>query len=276
MTELQEKIIELKKQGLKTDEVVEKLSCYRRTVQRIWARYKSGDRFNRINQYDWTNEEYKQIFESRQPAYIFIANDGGAEGFNYIQCRYCGAMFRRTAQNMRPSKCGRSLTCQNCERLYREHAKKNKKKNKKKSEAYIKYLQTCMFPKGKRGEQLKMRECIICKQLFIPGSDHQKYCSATCASYLHWKGKEAYRYKIDLMVLYRRDKGICHLCGQPCDLNDYKILGDGSFKVGNNYPTRDHVIPKSKGGEHSYQNIKLAHHRCNTLRGTKEMIAPPV
>lgn len=120
--------------------------------------------------------------------------------------------------------------------------------------------------KGNKGKQLTMRECIICRQLFVPTHGRQKYCSTSCATYLHWKGKEAYRYKIDLGILYRRDGGICHICGKLCDWNDFTIMEDGSLKVGANYPTRDHLIPKSKGGEHSYENIKLAHHRCNSLR----------
>lgn len=228
------------------------------------------EKSRRNNQNDWTDGEWKQIFESRQPAYEFITNDGGAEGYNYIQCKYCGAMFRRTAQNMRPSKLSRVLTCQNCERINREHEKKYRQK----SEGYIKYLQACMFKRGARGKQMSMGQCERCGQLFVKRTNRSRFCSTACQDYDRLKRKEAYRYKIDLMVLYRRDKGICHLCGQPCDLNDYKILGDGSFKVGNNYPTRDHVIPKSKGGEDSYQNIKLAHHRCNSLRRDHELIPP--
>lgn len=269
MTELQEKIIELKKQGFKTKEVVKELKCDESHVNDVWRRYQKGDDFSieYKNQYCWTDDEWKKIFESRQPAYIFIANDGGSDGYNYIQCRYCGAMFRRTAQSMRPSKCESHLICRNCERLNREYTKKHLQK----SEAYIKYLQACMFPKGKRGKQLTMRECIICRQLFVPTHGRQKYCSTSCATYLHWKGREAYRYKIDLSILYRRDGGICHICGEQCDWNDFTILEDGSFKTGANYPTRDHVIPKSKGGEHSYENIKLAHMRCNSLRGADKI-----
>lgn len=224
-------------------------------------------KLHRKNQYDWTDDERKQIFESRQTAYIFIANDGGAEGYNYIQCKYCGAMFRRTAQSMRPSRSHKLLTCQNCERLAREHEKKQKANQK--TEAYIKYLQRCMFTKGPKGKQLRMAPCKVCGQLFVVWGSQTEYCSAGCCNYKHMKRKEKYRDKINLMVLYKRDKGICHLCGQPCDLNDYVILDDGSFKVGNNYPSRDHIIPKSKGGEDTYQNIKLAHMKCNSIKNDR-------
>ena len=214
---------------------------------------------HRKNQYDWTADEYKQIFEFRQPAFIFIANEGGADGYNYIQCKYCGAIFRHTAQNMRPSR-KRVLTCNNCERIERQH----KKQIQEEVNAALKGKS--IIHNRNRGKQLSMAECSVCRQLFVK-TGQRKYCSTSCASYLHWKGKEQYRYKIALDVLYQRDKGICHICGRLCDWNDYTILEDGSFKVGANYPTRDHLIPKSKGGEHSYQNIKLAHHQCNSLRG---------
>lgn len=209
-----------------------------------------------------SQEEWRAVFESRYSSFEFIYNDGGIEGYNYIRCKYCGDTFRNTAQNMKPSH-KQIIICRNCEKLNREYERKHPKK----SEAYIKYLQACMFPKGKRGKQLTMRECIICRQFFVPTHGRQKYCSTSCATYMDWKGKEAYRYKIDLGILYRRDGGICHICGKLCDWNDFTIMEDGSLKVGANYPTRDHLIPKSKGGEHSYENIKLAHHRCNSLRG---------
>lgn len=39
--------------------------------------------------------------------------------------------------------------------------------------------------------------------------------------------------------------------------------------VGKTYPSIDHVFPLSKGGLHSWDNVKLAHHYCNTIKSDK-------
>lgn len=61
--------------------------------------------------------------------------------------------------------------------------------------------------------------------------------------------------------IIERDKSICHLCNNIVD---------------NNYPPRhkmsasiDHVIPISKGGTDTRDNIKLAHYGCNSRKGNR-------
>jgi 5-methylcytosine-specific restriction endonuclease McrA len=55
-------------------------------------------------------------------------------------------------------------------------------------------------------------------------------------------------------VIFRRDKGICGLCGKRVKKADISI---------------DHVIPLSCGGAHSKQNCVLAHQRCNSAKNNK-------
>lgn len=214
----------------------------------------------RINQHDWTFEEKRQFFESRYSSCELLGDEGGADGYIYIQCRYCGNMFKHGSQCMRPSR-RYKLICHNCESILRERNKRLKQEELNRKRNKVKYGD------NRRYQQLGMKQCRICEQLFVPTRVGQSYCSTTCATYLHWKGKEAYRYKINLHTLYHRDRGICHICGKPCDWADYKINEQGYKVYGNLYPTRDHLIPKSKGGEHSYQNIALAHLICNSRRG---------
>lgn len=35
------------------------------------------------------------------------------------------------------------------------------------------------------------------------------------------------------------------------------------------YPNVEHVIPISKGGTHTWDNVKLAHRKCNWEKGDK-------
>lgn len=74
--------------------------------------------------------------------------------------------------------------------------------------------------------------------------------------------------EITLESLYRRDNGICHICGKPCNYEDYTV-DVGTFIAGNWYPSIDHVIPVSKGGRHSWDNIRLAHRLCNTMKSNR-------
>lgn len=49
-------------------------------------------------------------------------------------------------------------------------------------------------------------------------------------------------------VVYERCGGKCGICGSPVDRQSFEV---------------DHIIPLSRGGEHSYANTQAAHRRCN-------------
>lgn len=81
---------------------------------------------------------------------------------------------------------------------------------------------------------------------------------------------------ITLEKLFIKDKGECYICGEACEWEDYSLNKEGYTIVGKKYPSIDHVIPISKGGTHTWRNIKLAHHYCNSLKSDKmlgEMVA---
>jgi 5-methylcytosine-specific restriction endonuclease McrA len=74
---------------------------------------------------------------------------------------------------------------------------------------------------------------------------------------------------ITLQEVYRKNNGICYLCGEKCDFEDIQIK-NGRKICGGNYPSIDHVIPLGAGGAHSWENVRLAHMRCNSIKGTLE------
>lgn len=59
---------------------------------------------------------------------------------------------------------------------------------------------------------------------------------------------------VELTVLVERDRGRCGVCGLPVRAADASV---------------DHILPVSKGGAHSYANTRLAHLRCNKVRGNR-------
>lgn len=63
---------------------------------------------------------------------------------------------------------------------------------------------------------------------------------------------------ITIEKLLKRDGGICQICGRPVDCKD---VANGHAR--SLYPTLDHIIPLSKGGTHTWDNVQLAHMGCN-------------
>ena len=152
---------------------------------------------------------------------------------------------------------GRQIRCDECRRLER--------------------LKKAKPPKLKvmSGEQMEFHLCPVCGTLVF---GRGKYCSDECRNRAENKIREVRRREkirktkrdagITVESLYRRDGGVCYLCGDKCDFDDYTKDGE-NFIAGGSYPSIDHVVPLSKGGTHTWDNVKLAHHRCNTIKGNK-------
>lgn len=68
--------------------------------------------------------------------------------------------------------------------------------------------------------------------------------------------------RIEMEKAFSRQKGMCHLCGEPMNMS--KNPNDGLRA------TADHIIPRSKGGWIK-GNIKAAHAKCNLSRGNKKI-----
>lgn len=119
-------------------------------------------------------------------------------------------------------------------------------------------------------EHTVQKECIVCGKPFTTLNPAQKTCSKECGKRLSYARKQNRIPKeqivdkdITLEALYRRDSGVCYLCGQRCDWNDRDTKAN---IVGKNYPTIDHIIPVARGGLHSWNNVRLAHFWCNTMK----------
>lgn len=66
--------------------------------------------------------------------------------------------------------------------------------------------------------------------------------------------------KVDYVEVRQRDEDVCHICETPIDAT---LLWPDPQSL-----TFDHVIPLARGGEHSMDNIRVAHARCNIKKGT--------
>jgi 5-methylcytosine-specific restriction endonuclease McrA len=121
--------------------------------------------------------------------------------------------------------------------------------------------------KGPKPRKVKTSgECIWCLDGFVKHNTRTVCCSRTCrARYQAHRRRLFLRgvtpKPISARAIYRRDGGICALCSGQVDIEA-------------RYPhplsaTVDHIVPISKGGEHSNANIQLAHAKCNRDKGNK-------
>lgn len=128
--------------------------------------------------------------------------------------------------------------------------------------------------------------CPNCNTIFYSEYSDKIYCSDECRNHASNRrraekhgsthGRHKKRFSPDKFIdngitvksLYKRDGGVCYLCGEKCNLEDF-IIKDGTIICGDWYPSIDHVIPRAAGGEHSWGNVRLAHRRCNYLKSDK-------
>lgn len=55
----------------------------------------------------------------------------------------------------------------------------------------------------------------------------------------------------DRMTVFEKDGGVCYLCGQYILIPNFEP---------------DHVVPTSKGGDDTYDNLRAAHQTCNCAK----------
>lgn len=112
-------------------------------------------------------------------------------------------------------------------------------------------------------------ECPVCGRKFRSSNPSVVYCSSRCRNRHKGYSDHVLRAKmhgveydrsITLDKLIERDGLTCYLCGKTCDTSDKRW---GSF--GPDYPTIDHVVPLSKGGTHTWDNVRVACGECNCV-----------
>lgn len=202
----------------------------------------------------------QELVEKYQPDFEFIAY---RRKKYKIKCKTCGNVVIRNGTSIRKNKC----RCEKCKEILRLEKECER---------------TRSFFIG------EYKECECCGKKYFTQYKTTLYCSDACKRKAKVRRKERdpeyrkakkkyktqsryiarakkygcqYEYGITIKSVYKRDDGICKICGKPCDIND-KTYGDfGPF-----YPSVDHIIPLSKGGSHTWDNVQLAHVSCNSYK----------
>ena len=100
-----------------------------------------------------------------------------------------------------------------------------------------------LFQKRRRTEAEKIRERVLRRRR------QADYNARRRASFYTGELEDVSRDEIA-----ERDNHLCHICGLFCSVHDL---------------TLDHVVPLSKGGAHTKENIRIAHRECNSRKGNK-------
>lgn len=212
----------------------------------------------------------ERVKEKSLGQFEYVSGYTNKENNILVRCTVCGGEFERSYHHL-TTRLNNCPCCVERERLQLKEARDAEKERKRK-EREAKAIERKAEEERKRAK--RKHPCPVCGETTI----RNKYCSVDCAKKADNKRRDfSRRVKLmsamvdkDITVegLYRRDGGICYLCGRKCNFEDYTVK-DGAFIVGDWYPSIDHVTPLAKGGLHSWDNVMLAHHRCNSEKSDK-------
>lgn len=277
-TKKQTEIIELRKQGKCCVEICEKIGISKQDVysnvkklglpftqeevQKSIDLGKAKSRLAVCGTIEERRNKHNTAFKEKHQEWDLV--DGWLYGNGCVTVRHnvCDQITQKSAVRARAKW---KLICPYCE----EEKRKQKERERQEEKA--------LAFKNLKAEQIEFlfKTCAYCGAGFI-AKRGSIYCSDDCRkkginrSHDRRIRKIEYREKgISLHKLYARDEGKCWICGEQCDYDNYSTDEKGNFIVGPLYPSIDHVYPISKGGSHTWDNVKLAHHYCNTIKSDK-------
>lgn len=255
-----------KARGLTVQEIAEKFGINQHFVQK----YSKGINPQCIKPLSEREEEAQRYIAERFDSLEYAGGYTHSDSSVKLRCLKCGAVFERSMVTVRHQH---DTVCPYCVQEAKKEAERLKAeaKERERQEREAERLERKRVKEQTRAEGLaaKYHPCPVCGT----PTTRKKYCSQRCANRVINAKKEAKRRAkiervlvdkdISLYKLYKRDHGVCYLCGGRCDWSDKEVREDGTTVVGHNYPSIDHVIPLAKGGEHSWGNVRLAHIICN-------------
>ena len=282
-----QKIIEMRRNGMGYSEIAHAIGADRKniakTCKRLGVEYTEAESAERDGKNPITEAEAKKRFEARRPDFEYVSGYKNNKSQVRIRCRTCGCEFDCIYLRCHQPA---GIRCPGCENARKEAAKEAAAAKVRFKADWKEFARN--VGRFKDFSQISMRACVKCGSLYLPACDTQRYCSDTCSRRAHEKrsrsasdAKRRARMKvirydtgITLEDVYDRDHGVCWLCGELCQWEDSWSDERGNFIAGNRYPSIDHVKALANGGSHTWDNIRLAHRICNTLKGIKDY--PPV
>lgn len=277
--ERDEQIIKLRRQGFNYIEIADKLNLdnhavgaiardkgvgYTEQEKKKFTDIKKGKSV--IDSETWAEKVEKKTAGTLEFVEYLGTNEHG-DGFIKVRCKEHGTELKISVQAFKPSNMSKPLInkCSECQRVKRKAQTVN-------------YLIGKMNKRQKLKKEIKGQTSIrFCSCGSVLPADIRRLKCSDCLQITKRKQNKAKEIKrraklsggdwsITLEELFKRDVGVCYICGRVCDWNDYVINGD-AFIAGDNYPSIEHVFPLSRGGSHTWGNVRLSCRRCNYLKG---------
>ena len=269
--DVNEQIISLRRNGMNIREVAEELSVTYDKVKYVLK--KAG---LRDYKYKRTCEQCNEEFESIRQSSKFCSDHCRVKYYKQNNgkkktCVYCHEEFYNYNDNK--SYCTPSCKHKHAVSKKRMVLKRWRCKNCNKEHRTIKGSRKMFCDERcrhaytyvgvSREHSIKCKECGQHKTVSL---NRKIFCSKKCSKTFSYRVNETRRreqlrkngkidWDISIERLMKRDKNLCYLCGDKVNINlDYND---------DYYPNIEHVIPVSKGGTHTWDNVKLAHRICN-------------
>lgn len=259
--ERDKRIIRLAGQGYGKRQITRMVGCSRSTVDKVYLMHGLDASSN--SRQKLTDDDIQKRLGND---WKYISGYTKYNGKLIVECVRCGKQKEVNRRSVLYNSLGE---CE-CKRIER--------KAEKEAEKILAFWDELQKPRPLKRDVV-VSFCLTCGKPFVK-EGRSPCCSATCKRKARRKKEAAKNDKrlremslsniedITLEGLIIRDKNTCWLCGKPCDVNDSYWEGS-TFFAGNNYPSIDHVLPLAKGGTHTWDNVRLAHRICNSIKSDK-------
>jgi excisionase family DNA binding protein len=169
------------------------------------------------------------------------------------KCHECHRAYNRSLRERDAARAGRS--CPTAEERHRRSMER-KAQRRAKYEAWLAAERA--RPKQTHEEMIRRS---VARQRERYNSDPEYKAKIKAKKIKRKRAIEgAFIEPVNHMAVAERDRWLCGICGGVVTRETWSL---------------DHVVPLSKGGEHSYANVTLAHRRCNSARGNRPHPSPP-
>lgn len=258
-----EKIRAYYREGHTQKETAEAFGTTKEYVRKLCRGIRPGNQYTN-GLFDREANAKRYIEESG--LFEYAGNFTGIDGFVDIRCKTCGHIQKKSMVTIRHKRNTACPVCAENAKIARKEKEKLERELEREHKKLDRFLKQDFT-------QIVFKTCPVCNGLFVGNT---KYCSSVCAKrFNNTRGKDRRLRRISdksvdkdirLERLYNKYHGTCVICGGTCDWNDYEIKDD-TFIAGNHYPSIDHIIPLSRGGKHSWDNVQLACRICNIKKG---------
>lgn len=113
------------------------------------------------------------------------------------------------------------------------------------------------YQNSKKPKKINNKKCMRCDRSLEHKKSHAIYCSKTCKSMDHTYKHRAKTRIFGVsrrMEIIKRDNFCCYMCGLKLEVNQVEL---------------DHLIPVSKGGSSSPENVAVSCMFCNRSRSNR-------